>query len=227
MLEAWYGGRGELLGGPYVPDHPYFNTNVNPVKYAPSVSMEIFERLGYADQNNDNFREDPNGQPFRLRLAVETVSAGVETTSGRVAEAIRGYLARVGIRVDVEYLERVQFEERVFENKDYDMAHMRWEFPPSYNIAPLFESSFSYAGGENIVSYSNPVVDEAFATFGAATDPDERRLVIQGIQDLIAVDQPYTFLYTVEIFASIHVKVIYTRIDPFYFFTYFRDWELW
>ncbi len=226
MLEAWYSGRGKLLGGPIVPDHPYFNPEVQPVEYNPVRARQILDGLDIIDRNRDGIRETPEGEVLEFELVYEVPKAGVSPTTQNVVQSIRDYLSNIGISVTSRDLDKDSFTERVYKNRDFDMAHMRWEFTPTYDISPLFSSDGIYENGFNITQYSSETVDGLFTQFLEAKDNDARRLTMHSVHEILAEDQPYTFLYTVDYFASIDLNILPTRIDPFYFFTYFNEWTV-
>ena len=69
-------------------------------------------------------------------------------------------------------------------------GHSRWIPTDS-----LWHSSEARAGGFNFVSYKNPEVDALIEKGRMSFDREERKMIYGRIQELIAGDQPYCFLY--------------------------------
>ena len=226
LLRNWFEGKGELLGGPFASGHSFFNPAVEPIPFNPEAARRMLDEAGYLDENGDGFRQMPDGSPLTLRFVTLVEEAATSTVNQNVAASFETYAEEIDIRVEVVNRVRDEYLTAIFRDHDFDMAWIRWTFDPSYNISSLFHSEQSYAGGNNLVGYENPRVDELLESFQAAEDPEQRRQLMYRVQEIIADDMPYVFLYTIDNYASIHYSVVMSRIDPYYFFTYFNQWHI-
>ena len=57
-------------------------------------------------------------------------------------------------------------------------------------------------------------------------DPQEKRTTLQQAHQSIADDQPVVFLFTLDSYAAISVRVDDAVVHPFYFFTWAQDWSV-
>lgn len=226
LLRNWFEGKGELLGGPFASGHSFFNPAVEPMPFNPEEAQRMLDGAGYADENGDGFRQMPDGSPLTIQFVTLREEAATSTVHQNVAASFESYAADVGIRVEVNNQMRDNYLTSIFQNHDFDVAWVRWTFDPSYNISSLFHSEQGYRGGNNFVGYENTRVDELLESFQSSKDPEQRRQLMYRIQEIIAEDMPYVFLYTVDNYASMHYSVVMSRIDPYYFFSYFNQWYI-
>ena len=226
LLRNWFEGKGELLGGPFASGHSFFNPAVEPLPFDPAAARRILDEAGYSDENGDGFRQMPDGSPLTIRFVTLVEEAATSTVHQNVASSFETYAEDIGVRVEVDNRIRDEYLTSIFRDHDFDMAWVRWTFDPSYNISDLFHSEQSNKGGNNFVGYENPRVDELIESFGSAEDPEQRRQLMYRVQEIIAEDAPYVFLYTIDNYASMHYSVVMSRIDPYYFFSYFNQWYI-
>jgi peptide/nickel transport system substrate-binding protein len=84
-------------------------------------AVKMLDDLGYRDTNNDGFRECPGGGPLQLELVARSDIAA----SGRVAELVKGYLEKVGIRVTLKLVDITLFRTISDEQKSHMMMLSR------------------------------------------------------------------------------------------------------
>jgi len=227
MLKQWYAGKGKVLSGPFVEEAPYFNPQVLPLPYNPEEAKRLLENAGYRDTNGDGSRETPaDRKPLKFRLTIPVERVGGSTVVQNVAESYASYLRAVGVQTELEPLDLDTYLRRLLVEHKFDIAWKTWTFDPSYDITDLFRSQAKFAGGNNFVSYGNTLVDEAIALFERATDRDLRKRIMQQLHKILAEACPYTFLYSPDNYAAVHLHYAGTRIEPYYFFTYFPQWYI-
>lgn len=225
LLKEWYADKGRVIGGPLVPGHPYYNPDVQPREHDPERARKLLSAAGYEDRDGDGVRETVDGNELRFQLLTLKPKAAGSTRRQNVAQSYASQLEKVGVKIEV--VSRVFSEYQELKKRgEYEIAWVRWEFDPTYDITSLFLSEETGAGGDNFVNYNNQKVDKLIRSFREAKDPEAKRSYIYRIQEIIHEDVPYTFLYTVENYAAINLFVIPSRIDPYYFFSYYKSWYI-
>ena len=225
LLEQWYNGRGNVLNGPFVQGSPYHDISTRPIEYNPGEAGRKLDAAGYSDRDNDGIRETPDGSPMKLRLLVRASRAASSTKEQNVANSIRSYLLRIGIDVQLEVRDLETYLE-LRRTYRFDMVQTTWTFGANYDVTDLFHSSGIFEGGNNFIQFRDGTVDKLLDLFAAETDADRRRVHMRTLQKILQVKQPYIFLYSVPTFAAIQRNYINTKIHPYYFFSYFADWEV-
>lgn len=224
LLKQWYQNKGQVIGGPLVPAHPYYNQSVQPREHDLDKARTLLSEAGYEDRDGDGIRETEKNKELRFQLVTLKPKAAQSTRRQNVAQSYAEQLAEAGVKVEVVSRVKSVYLEKIFEKKDFDIAWVKWEFDPSYDISSLFLSKNSSTGGDNITKYSNQKVDKLIRGFRNASDPEAKRNYMYEIQNIIHEDVPYTFLYTIENWTSISIELITTRVDPYYFFSYYNNW---
>lgn len=222
MLTNWYAGKGSVIEGPVVPGSAYYNPDLEGLSHDPERARQILEKMEYVDRNGDGIRETPDGKELSFRLVTLKAGAATSTAKQSVAETYKDALGEIGVEITVDNQVKENYKQTVFENGKFEIAWIRWEFDPNYNFWGHFRSN----GSENVVNYENTKIDTLFQKFNSANDPQRRREYAQSAQRIISRDVPYTFLYTLQNYASINRSVIPTRIDPYYFFSYYDNWYM-
>jgi len=226
LLKEWYANKGRVIGGPLVPGHPYYNTDVQPRAHDPEKARALLSEAGCVDRDDDGVRETTDGKELRFELVTLKPKAAGSTRRQNVAQSYASQLEDVGVEVSIVNRVKAKYLKTIRQKRDFDIAWVKWEFDPSYDISSLFLSNNNVPGGDNLINYNNQKVDKLIREFREAGDPEARRNYMYRVQNILHEDVPYTFLYTVENFAAISIEVITTRVDPYYFFSYYNNWYI-
>ena len=223
MLDSFYAGRGTLITGPFAPGSWAYNLDVKPLAYDPGGAQRLLESAGYTAGRDGYFR-DENGVPlaFRLKIPIEKENETVK----RVVLAFQSYLKRVGIKVELEFREWQAWKQDVFVDHDFDIILASWAFDDSADISTLFHSKETSAWRNNFVAYSNPEVDALIVEAKTTLDREKQRTINRRLHEVLAAEQPYTFLWTITNFAAVHRKVRHVELQPFKFFTFADTWYI-
>lgn len=165
----------------------YFDTGGYP--YDPEEARALLSEAGY-----------PDG--FEATLLVP---AGRYFAGQQVAEAVQGYLSRVGVSVKLESMEWGAFTQRILtpldEGNDTQMYLLGWEAStgePSVVSLWALGSSMWPPNGWNAMFYKNDLFDELVAQAGVTTDAEKRLDLFRQTQELVVEDAPWVFLYAAK-----------------------------
>ncbi len=221
MLDAFFGGRGTLISGPFAPGSWAYNLDVKPYPFDRAKAKALLAAAGLADTDGDGMLEK-DGQPVRLTLKVpiEKESDAVK----RVVLAFQNYLKAVGLDVRVEFREWQAWKEDVFGRQEFDIVFASWVFDDSADISSLFHSGEIGPWRNNFIGYSNPEVDALIVKAKVTLDREKRRSIYQKLHAMLAEEQPYTFLWTLTNYAASHRKIRRLAIHPYTFFAFVDDW---
>jgi peptide/nickel transport system substrate-binding protein len=226
LLKQWHANKGTVIGGPLVPGHPYYNPDVQPREHDVEKARTLLSEAGCEDRDGDGVRETAGGKELRFQLVTLKPKAAQSTRRQNVAQSYASQLKEIGVEIEVVTRVKANYLSSVLQEKGFDIAWVKWEFDPSYDISSLFLSGNNTSGGDNIVNYRSQKVDKLIRSFRRADDPEAKRNYMNSIQKLIHEDVPYTFLYTIKNFSAINIKVIHTRIDPYFYFSYYNKWYI-
>ena len=110
--------------------------------------------------------EDPS------KITIKYLQSGTDATSKEYAEFQQQvYTEKLGINVDVEYVEWAIFQQRTDE-MDYQVAGMAWT--GDYNDPNTYLDMWTSTAGVVPTGWSNPKYDELISKAAASADPSER-----------------------------------------------------
>ncbi len=208
-------GTGDLLSGPFVKSSPYYNHDVNPAAYDSAAASALLTASGWAKTGNAWTKR---GRPLTLRVAAHQSLESAQ----EVAINLQSQLQGAGIAVNVEFLDDAAWKARVWRDRDYDLVLSQWTFDRNEDVREQFHS----AGSRNFSSYANPAVDKLLDSARDAADPYARKSALRDVHKRVHDDAPMIFLWTLDSYAALSVKIKNVVIHPFYFFTFAPGWQM-
>ncbi|MDX1582457.1 MAG: ABC transporter substrate-binding protein [Thermoanaerobaculia bacterium] len=188
LIESLYQGTARIITGPFTPDQPYYNAQVEPIQYDLEQAASLLEQAGWTDSDGDGIR-DRGGEPLSIEMFL---SAG-STFSQQAAQVLQEALAQIGVELEITPLERATFFSRIIEG-DFEAAFLSWGIDFDPDQFTVFHSSQFPPSGQNFVHYSNPVADELIVEGRNELDREERIEIYQRLHEVLAEDQPYTWV---------------------------------
>jgi len=222
MLKAFFGGKGQLISGPFPPTSWAYNLNVKGLDYSPEKARVLFEQAGLQDRDKDGYLEDPQGKPIRLVFNVPL--AGESEMVKRMVLAFQNYLRQTGIQVDLKFMDWLVWKNKVIGERDYDLTIASWSFDDASNITSLFHSSGAHPWGNNFVNFKNDQVDALLTEADSTSDFDKKRAIYHKVHQILADEAPYTYLWTLMHHAAHSSRISGVRIEPFTFFKHVASW---
>jgi peptide/nickel transport system substrate-binding protein len=199
-------GLGQLCTGPIVPTHWAYNPNIQPWPYDPQRALSLLREAGWSDADADGVLEK-DGCPFAFTMTVIADNRISEEIATVMQEAFR----KLGIRMGIKALEWNVFLNRT-QAKDFDACILAWRGDFVINPTAVWHSR-SIEGKYNYISYANPEVDELIERGRLTIDRDEAKKIWYRFQEIIAEEQPYTFLYVSHDCHAIHRRFRDVHMD--------------
>jgi len=222
MLEAFFGGQGTVISGPFAPGSWAYNLDVRPKKYDPAKAQELLKEAGFTMGADGIMEKDGEQMVLTLKVPIEKESEAVK----RVVLAFKSYLKKIGVEIKVEFQEWQSWKEDVFIKHDFDVIFASWVFDDSADISSLFHSAEIGVGKNNFGAYSNPQVDSLIVESKLTLDHEKRRTIYRKLHSLLAEESPYTFLWTLTNYAAYHKKTRHVGIHPYKFFSFADEWYI-
>ena len=130
----------------------------------------------------------------------------------KCAEIIQRRLSEIGIKVKIRVLEWAAFVNDFINKRRFDATILGWTVPLDPDIYDVWHSSKTGPQELNFISYKNDEVDRLIEKGRGTFDQKERKKYYDRIQEILAEDEPYTFLYVPDAMPIIHVR--FHGIDP-------------
>lgn len=186
-------GLGKPATGPYKHGTWAHNDKVKTYNYDPAKARELLKQAGLTDTNNDGVLEK-DGKPFEFEILT---NQGNETRQ-KCAEIIQRQLKEVGIIVKIRIVEWSAFVTNFINKRRFDAVILGWTIPLDPDAYDVWHSSKTAAEELNFISYKNPEADDMLEKGRSTFNQDERKKYYDRFQEILAEDQPYTFLYVPE-----------------------------
>ncbi len=185
-------GLGVPATGPYKSGLWFYNPNVRKYPYDPAKAMSLLKEAGWV-RNEDGVLEK-DGKPFEFTV----ITNEGNPLRQRTAVIIQERLKKIGIRMKIRVIEWSAFINEFIDKKDFEATILGWTTgfdPDQYDI---WHSSKTGKKELNFISYKNPAVDDLLEQGRRTFDQEKRKAAYFRLQEILAEDQPYTFLYVSE-----------------------------
>ena len=183
-------GLGTVASGPF-PNHLWYsNPQVKPLPFDPQKARQLLAEAGWKDTDGDGIL-DRGGKPFRFNLIT---NSGNDTRKD-VGVLVQRQLREIGIDVNFELYEWSVFLKNFINARHFDACILGWSLSVDPDAYEIWHSS-QIEKGFNFISYQNPELDRLWEGGRREYDLEKRKKIYWRIHQLIAEDQPYTFLYT-------------------------------
>lgn len=197
-------GLGSIAETPFRPGTAWINEKLvaEPLfGYDPEKAKALFAEAGWKDSNGDGIL-DKDGQRFKFRILT---NQGNELRL-KTATVIQQRLKEVGVEVEVRVLEWSSFINEFVDKRNFDALVLGWSLsldPDQYDIWHSSKTEFKQF---NFVGFKNDEVDALLEKGRRIFDQAERKAIYDRIQEIIAEEQPYTFLYVPDALPTVHAR---------------------
>jgi peptide/nickel transport system substrate-binding protein len=200
-------GLGKEATGPFKPGTWQYNADVKRYPYDPEKARGLLAEAGWRDTDGDGIL-DRNGQRFEFELLV---NQGNEVRA-KTAEIVQRRLAEAGISVKIRIIEWAAFIKEFINKRRFDAVILGWTIPMDPDLYDVWHSSKTGPSELNFVTYKNEEVDALLEKGRGTFDRAERKRCYDRIQEILAEDQPYIFLYVPDALPIFDARI--RGIDP-------------
>jgi len=207
MVERLLTGNGQVGSQGWLPpSNPYHNPNVATYPFDRVEAERLLDEAGYRRSPSGGTRTNPDGSPLRYVLHVPDV------VPVAVAELVAASLKAVGLDIDLERIDLV----RLFGTKlqdSYDLLITSYPGPSGTgpNGDPEMLRGVYHSTPPNpfhkATGYANAEVDRLIDAQVATYDLEERKRLVNTVQELVAEDLPVAVLYYTTFFFAFRKQV--------------------
>jgi peptide/nickel transport system substrate-binding protein len=191
-------GLGQEATGPYKPGTWFYNPGVPRFDYNPERARALLAEAGWRPNSQGILKKE--GRPFEFTILTNQGN----DIRVRTAEIIQRRLREIGILVKIRTVEWAAFLKEFIDKGRFEAVLLGWNTgldPDQYDI---WHSSKTKPGELNFIHYNNPQVDALLEEGRHTFDREKRRRAYFRLQEVIAEDQPYTFLFVPDALPAIH-----------------------
>lgn len=186
-------GLGRPATGPYKPDSWVYNDRVKHYPYDPVLARKLLAEAGWTDSDGDGIL-DHDGKPFTFTI-VTNQGNDLRVKSG---EIVQRRFREIGVDVKLRVIEWASFLQEFINPGNFDATILGWSGTPEPDQYNIWHSSKTGPRELNFIGFKNDEVDEMLEKGRRTFDPVERKKYYDRFQEILAEEQPYTFLYISE-----------------------------
>ncbi|HEY3307407.1 MAG TPA: peptide-binding protein [Desulfuromonadaceae bacterium] len=183
-------GMGQKAHGPIVPGRWAYNPSVKDIAYNPKRATELLAEAGWKQKNADGILIK-DGRPFTFTILTNQGNQQRLLT----AQIVQQRLRFVGIDVKIRIVEWATFLKEFVDKGNFEVVMLGWNISPDPDMYDIWHSSKTNVGELNFVGYKNQEVDRLLIEGRGTFDIEKRKKAYFRIQEILADEQPYTFLY--------------------------------
>ncbi len=225
-------GQGERITGPFPEQTDYYNTAVKPLPYDPQGALKLLQEAGWK-RNKEGWLEK-NGK----RLQFTLITNNGNDIRKAILTVAQDEWRKIGVDVRTDLLEWAVFIQERVDKADFDALVLGWMMGIEPDLYQIWHSSQTHPFQLNFVGFENKEADDLIVKIRQEYDHKRQVAYCHQLHEIIAREQPYTFLYVTKWTAVLDKriviqetdasgKVIYKKITPTktgnYMF-YFNKW---
>ena len=186
-------GYGRVATGPYKPDTWFYHQPEITYPYDPEKAKQLLREAGWEDHDGDGLL-DKDGKPFAFTVMTNQGNA----LRSQTAEIIQRRLEEIGIKMKIRIVEWSAFINEFIDKRKFEAVILGWTTGQDPDMFDIWHSSKTGPKELNFISYKNQEVDRLLEKGRHTFDREERRKYYDRFQEILAEEQPYTFLYVPE-----------------------------
>lgn len=183
-------GMGQVAHSPYKPGTWAHNPGVKDFDYNPDKARALLAEAGWLKKNSDGVLVK-NGKPFRFTILT---NQGNDQRL-KTAVIIQNRLKAIGVEVKIRVIEWASFLSQFIDKGKFDAVLLGWTIGQDPDLYDIWHSSKTNPKELNFIGYRNPEVDRLLEEGRGTFDMEKRKRCYYRFQEILAEDQPYTFLY--------------------------------
>ncbi len=212
-------GYGVAATGPYKPDTWVYNPAVKQYHYNPEKARQLLAEAGWQDTTGDGILD----QDGKL-LSFTIVTNQGNDLRIKTGEIIQRRFREIGVDVRLRVIEWATFLKDFINPGNFDATILGWSGGPEPDQYNIWHSSKTAPGQLNFIGFEHPEVDELLERGRRVFEQEQRKEYYNRFQEILAEEQPYTFLYVSEALPAVSRRFRGIEPAPAGIRYNFQDW---
>jgi ABC-type transport system substrate-binding protein len=200
-------GQGEPITGPFAKQTDYYNHNIKPISYDPEGALKLLEEAGWRRNKQGGLEKD--GKRFQFTLITNSGNPLREAVLAIAQDAWK----KIGIDVRTDRVEWSVFIQERVDKADFDALILGWGLTFDPDLYQIWHSSQTNRHQLNFVGFKNKEADDLIIKIRQEYDYDRQVAYCHRLHEIIAREQPYTFLYVGKWTAILDKRIVIKEID--------------
>ncbi len=200
-------GHGTAATGPYKPDTWVYNGDVVKYPYDPDKARQLLADAGWKDEDGNGILEK-DGKEFSFTI----VTNQGNDLRAKTGEIIQRRFKDIGVDVKLRIIEWATFLKEFINPGNFDATILAWSGGPEPDQYNIWHSSKTAPGELNFIGFKNEEVDRLLEEGRRVFEQQKRKVYYDRFQEILAEEQPYTFLYVGEALPAVSKR--FRGVEP-------------
>lgn len=202
LIQGVLFGMGQKAHGPIVPGRWAYNPGVRDIAYDPRHAAELLSLAGWKEKNAEGILTK-DGRPFTFTILTNQGNQQRLMT----AQIVQQRLRQIGIDVRIRVVEWATFLKEFVDKGKFEVVMLGWNISQDPDMYDIWHSSKTQPGELNFIGFKNAEVDRLLVEGRSTFDMEKRKRVYYRIQEILAEEQPYTFLYVPDALPVVSARI--------------------
>jgi len=195
-------GQGEKITGPFVKQTDYYNRDIAPLPYDPEGALKLLAAAGWRRGSDGYLQKDGK------RMAFTLITNNGNPLRKAILAIAQDAWKKIGIQVETDLLEWSVFIQKRVNQQDFDTLVLGWSMGIEPDLYQIWHSSQSGPFQLNFVGFANPEADDLILKIRKEYDHARQVAYCHRLHEIIAMEQPYTFLYVSRWTAILDKRIV-------------------
>jgi ABC-type transport system substrate-binding protein len=207
IIEYVIYNQGERITGPFPKQTDFYNPKILPVPYDPEGALKLLAEAGWR-RNAEGWLER-NGQRLQFKLITNN---GNDIRKAILAIAQDSW-KQIGIDVRTDLLEWSVFIQERVNKLDFDALVLGWAMGIDPDLYQIWHSSQIGPHQLNFVGFKSKEADDLIIKIRQEYNHEQQIKYCHRLHQIIANEQPYTFLYVGKWTAILDKRIVIRNSD--------------
>jgi len=200
-------GQGERITGPFPKQTDFYDDEVKPLPYDPAGAEQLLAEAGWK-RNKEGWLER-EGKRLQFTLITNQGNDIRKAILSIVQDAWR----KIGVDVRTDVLEWAVFIKERVDKHDFDALVLGWSMGIDPDLYQIWHSSQTGPFQLNFCGFRNEQADDLIVRIRQEYERKQQIALCHELHQIIAADQPYTFLYAGKWTALLDKRIVIMERD--------------
>ncbi len=207
IIEYVLYGQGQRITGPFVIQTDYYDHSIPPLPYDPGGALKLLKEAGW--ERNKNGWLEKEGK----RLAFTLITNSGNDIRKAILAIAQDAWKQIGIDVRTDVLEWSVFIQERVNKLDFDALILGWVMGIEPDLYQIWHASQTHPHQLNFVGFKNQEADDLIVKIRQEYDHQKQVAYCRRLHEIIAWEQPYTFLYVGKWTAVLDKRIVIKDLD--------------
>jgi ABC-type transport system substrate-binding protein len=208
IIEKVVHGQGERVAGPFPKQADFYNPSIGLLPFDPKGALRLLAEAGWKRGRGGWLWKDGRRMQFTLITHQEN------RVRRAIASIARDAWRKIGIDARIEVLDWRAFIKDRVNRLDFDALILGWAMGIEPDLYPIWHSSQTQPNQLNFVGFQNHEADDLIIKIRQEFDHDKQVAYCNRLHEIIADEQPYTFLFVDKWTVFLDRRIVIKDVDP-------------